>query len=99
MEILIQMIKVVLNNIDWSFNKERNTIIISEKSVKFGTEYEIVSPKGNSRVFTFTHSTGPEFDKDTRWVYMSDDGVVLEVCNDEKMVKVAAKQYLDGKLN
>lgn len=93
------MIRVVLDSIDWSFNKERNTIIISEKSVKFATEYEIVSPKGGEKIFTFTHSTGPEFDKDTRWVYMSNDAMVLEICNDEQMVKVASQKYLEGKLN
>lgn len=93
------MIRLVLDSIDWSFNKERNTIVISEKSVRFATEYEIVSPKGGERIFTFTHATGPEFDKNTRWVYESNDGVLLEVCNDEQMVKVASQQYLQAKLN
>jgi len=89
------MIQVNLNNIPFSY--ENGIITISEKNVQFGTEYNVISPKGGNKVFKFTHSTGPEFDKDTKWMYESDDKLKLAVCNDPVMVKVAAAKYLKGK--
>lgn len=77
---------------------EKGVIVISEKDVPFGTEYNVISPTGGSRVFKFTESTGPEFDPNTRWMYKSDDGIQLAVCNDPKMVKEAAESYLKAKL-
>lgn len=90
------MIQVDLNTIKWSY--ENKVITISEKDVKFGTEYNIISPKGGSKVFQFTHSTGPEFDVNTKWIYKSEDGIQLAVCNDANMVKKAAENYLKAKL-
>ena len=90
------MIQVDLNKIKWSF--ENKVITISEKEVPFGTEYNVISPKGGQKVFKFTHSTGPEFDVHTKWIYESDDKLQLAVCNDAKMVKAAAENYLRGKL-
>ena len=95
------MIQVNLKTIPWSFDmktSEKGVIVISEKDVRFGTEYEVVSPTGNKKVFKFTHSTGPEFDVNTKWMYKSDDGLQLAICNDANMVKKAAHDYLKGKL-
>ena len=89
------MIQVDSNKIKWSF--ENKVITISEKEVPFGAEYNVISPKGGQKVFKFTHSTGPEFDVNTKWIYESDDKLQLAVCNDAKMVKVAAENYLKGK--
>jgi hypothetical protein len=89
------MIQVDLNKIKWSF--ESKVITISEKDVKFATEYNVISPKGGNKVFQFSHSTGPEFDKDTKWMYNSEDGLQLAVCNDANMVKIAAENYLKHK--
>lgn len=90
------MIQVDLNTIKWSF--EEKVITISEKDVAFGTEYNVISPKGGNKVFHFTHSTGPEFDVNTKWMYKSEDDLQLAVCNDAKMVKIAAENYLKAKL-
>jgi len=90
------MTLIDLNKIDWSF--EDKVITISEKDVPFATEYNVRSPKGGEKVFKFTHSTGPEFHKDTKWIYESDDKLQLAVCNDAKMVKIAAQNYIKGKL-
>lgn len=67
------MILINLNIIKWSF--ENKVITISEKDVPFGTEYKVLSPKGGEKEFKFTHSTGPEFHKDTKWMYKSEDGL------------------------
>lgn len=80
-----------------SYNKETKTFTISEKGIPFGTEYEVWNPEtGNSKTFKFTHSTGPEFHKDTKYVYTSDD-LILEVCNDAKITEARASLYLAAK--
>ena len=86
-----------LSKIAHSYNDESKTFIISEKDVPFGTEYEVKNPNGKVSVFDFKRSTGPEFHKDTRWVYTNEEGITLEVCNDAVMVKEAAKLYLEAK--
>jgi len=90
------MIQINLNTIPWSFDKK--VITISEKDIQFGTEYNVISPKGGNKVFKFSHSTGPEFDANTKWIYVNDDGLQLAVCNDAKMVKEAGERYLKHKL-
>ena len=93
------MVKITLSEINWSFNKETSTILISEKEVPFATTYNVISPTtGAGKVFEFSYSTGPEFDPKTNWVYKSDDGVVLSVSNDDEMTKRAAQNYLKAKL-
>lgn len=94
------MTTITLSAIRWSYDKSTKTILISERDVPFATKYKVVSPRtGKSKVFDFDHSTGPEFDKNTKWIYKSEDGVTLAVANDVIMVKVAAERYLDAKLN
>lgn len=39
----------------------------------------------------------PEFDVNTKWMYKSDDGLQLAVCNDANMVRAAAAAYLKAK--
>ena len=91
------MIQIDLKKILWSF--EKGIITISEKDVAFGTTYNVISPNtGVGKLFEFTHSTGPEFDKNTQWIYKCDDGIQLAVCNDAQMVKKAAEEYLKAKL-
>lgn len=89
------MTLIDLNKIDWSF--ENKVITISEKAVPFATEYNVRSPKGGEKEFKFSHSTGPEFDPNTKWIYKSEDGLQLAVCNDAQMVKAAAAAYLKAK--
>lgn len=88
-----------LKKITFSYENERKCFVISEKDVPFDTTYTIKSLKGNEKTFDFTHSTGGEFDPKTRWVYQTEDGLLLEVCNDATMVKEASKNYLKAKLH
>lgn len=91
------MTDIYLKNIPWSF--KNGIIIISESSVPFATEYNVISPNtGVGKLFKFTHSTGPEFDPNTQWLYKSDDNIQLAVCNDTQMVIKAAENYLRAKL-
>jgi len=81
-----------------SYNKETKTFSINEKNVQFAIEYTATNPEtGKSKLFVFTHSTGPEFDPSTKWIYRNNEGLILEVCNDPTMVKIAAKSYYDAK--
>lgn len=89
------MTRIDLNTISWSFKD--NVITISEKDVPFASDYAVVSPSGGVKEFKFAHSTGSEFDPKTQWIYKSEDGLQLAVCNDAKMVKAAAAAYLKAK--
>jgi hypothetical protein len=90
--------KINLNNTPYTWNKNTKTFSMSEKDVRFATEYEIFNPKtGGSKDFKFTHATGPEFDPNTKWIYSSFDGFVLEVCNDAKITKQRAADYVAAK--
>lgn len=93
------MTNVKLSNIEFKYSKEDKTFYISETQVPFDTTYILKSPTTNNEVeFTFTHSTGPEFDPDTRWIYKSDNGLKLEVCNHKLLTQLNASIYLEGKL-
>ena len=82
-----------------AYVKETNTFMVNERDVPFDTSYTIKnSVTGNSMEFEFTHSTGPEFEPSTKWIYKSADGCILEVCNDPEMTEIARKNYLRAKL-
>lgn len=69
----------------------RNGIIyISEKDIQFDLNYDVVSPHtGVTKKFSFECSTGSEYDPNTEWIYKSDDGHKLHICNDAQMCKEA----------
>lgn len=92
------MQKIDLGKISFKYNKETKTFSVSEKDVPFATSYEVIGRKtGETKQFGFSHSTGPEFDPNTKWVYTCGD-MILEVCNDAEMTEIAAQNYLKGKL-
>ena len=89
---------ITFNRPTHAYDPVTRTFTISEKDVPFATTYELLNPlTKNTKVFEFTHSTGPEFAADTKWIYKSEDDFTLEVCNDPEMVKVAAAAYLKAK--
>jgi len=90
---------IYLSSTKFEFDKAENVIRMSERDVPFDTSYTVVSPKrrGTRKLFEFTHSTGSEWDTETKWVYKSEDGQTLEVSNDEKMTKEAGERYLEAK--
>lgn len=91
---------IILNPATFTYNKETKTFTISEKDVPFATEYHLVNKTtGNRKLFSFSHSTGSEWDVDTKYIYKSTDGITLEVCNDEEITKKRSEMYLQAKLN
>jgi len=48
-------------------------------------------------VFNFSHSTGPEFDPTTEWVYTSQEGIEFRVCNDAHITAQNARAYVKAK--
>lgn len=81
-----------------TFSVENKTIRVSEKEVEFATQYEVVSARtGNSMVFNFSHSTGPEFDPTTEWVYIGQEGIEFRVCNDSHITAQNARAYVKAK--
>ena len=81
-----------------SYDPATKTFSASEKIARFDTAYTIKNTKtGGTRDFNFSHSTGPEFDPKTSWVYKSEDGLILEIYNDPTRTKAAAGAYLARK--
>jgi hypothetical protein len=90
------------NNLDFvkaklTYDKSTQTFSGSEKYIPFATSYNLRSPKGGSKIFNFENSTGPEFDPNTKWIYKSNDGYTLEICNDAAITQRNADAYLKGK--
>jgi len=80
-----------------SFNAATKTFSVSGKRVKFGTQYTLVNElTGNTMDFDLTHSTGSEWEPETKWVYQSEEGYTLEVGNDDVTPK-HAENYLRAK--
>lgn len=92
------MYTINLDEVKHKYDKGTKTFTFSEKDLPFGTEYELVNKAtGGKKVFGFQHSTGPEFHKDTKWIYKSDD-LIMEVCNDPAITKQLEQNYLRSKL-
>lgn len=95
---------IILTDKNYKFNSDSLTISMSEKDVPFDTSYELRNPKTGTKLkFDFSHSTGPEFDPETKWIYRADRGSIfrnlkLEVCNDEYITAMNAANYLNAKL-
>jgi hypothetical protein len=74
-------------------------LYVSEKDAIFDTEYEVVSNlTGVFKRFKFTESTGSEFDPKTEWIYKSEEGYELRICNDVETTRKQAEAYLKAKL-
>lgn len=97
--------KISLRSFQWSLDPlDRSKIHTSESQLPFDTEYIITSPKtGVEKTFKFSHSTGPEFDPNTQWVYyagssVSGDLFTLIVHNEKEITENRAQAYLQAKL-
>ena len=92
-------IKINLGSTPHRWDKDARVFFFSEKHVSFSTEYEIINPTtGNSETFIFSHSTGPEFDPKTEWIYTNAKlGIHMSVGNDPKITAANAKAYLNAK--
>lgn len=83
------------------FDKASSTFHCSEKAVRFDTEYKVINTvTKNFMVFKFKHSTGPEFDPNTKWIYKSEnEEYSLWIANDAEITKLSAGLYLQHKLH
>jgi hypothetical protein len=97
--------KISLASFQWSLDPlDQTKIHTSESQLPFDTEYEIHSPKtGVTKIFRFSHATGPEFDPKTRWVYhtgskLDGDEFTLIVHNEPHVTMQRSMEYLKGKL-
>ena len=74
-------------------------VYVSEKDAMFDTVYEVVSNvTGVSKRFRFTESTGSEYDPKTQWIFKSEEGYELRICNDAETTRKQAENYLKAKL-
>lgn len=91
--------QIDLRKVSYSWRPSDKTILVSEKDVPFATTYEVISDRtGNRMDFDFSHSTGPEFDPRTEWVYKSNHDITLRVCNDPETTRKNAEFYLKAKM-
>jgi aryl-phospho-beta-D-glucosidase BglC (GH1 family) len=81
------------------FDKATSTFHCSEKAVRFDTEYKVINTDTkNFMVFKFKHSTGPEFDPNTKWIYKNESGeYTLSIANDAEITQLRADIYLAHK--
>jgi len=98
--------KISLRSFQWSLDPlDRSQIHTSESQLPFDTEYTIHSPQtGVEKEFRFSHSTGPEFHPDTKWVYHAGSKVegnlfTLIVHNEKELTAARAQAYLQAKLD
>lgn len=82
-----------------SYFKDLAMFSFNERHVPFATQYEVVNPKtGNSMLFELSHSTGPEFDPKTCWIYFNVDKTLsLKIANDKVLTQLQAQRYLNAK--
>lgn len=78
-----------------SYDSATKTFYGSEKNILFATEYTVVNTvTKESMLFVFSHSTGPEFDPQTQWIYKnSNSNILLIICNDAEITKRNAENY------
>ena len=94
------MIQIEFNKETCIYIESLKLISVSEKNVKFGASYRLWNPLTNfGKVFNFSHSTGPEFNPDTKFIYKSEDGFTLEVQNDKELTTKRSQMYLESKTN
>ena len=92
------MITIHFDSKKHHYDNETKVFSVSERDVSFDTSYSLVSPGiSDSIVFDFFHSTGPEFDADTKYIYKSENGFTLEVGNDRHITSIRAEMYLAAK--
>ena len=95
-----------LGNYPGSYDKATKTISMSEKGIPFATDYMVRNPKtGGELQFTFSHSTGSEWDPKTIFIWKivnhenkpELDGLTLQLHNDAELTKQRGAAYLAAK--
>jgi hypothetical protein len=88
-----------LGKVPFSYSEGDRSFLFSERDIPFRTEYDVFNPKtGATEKFKFSHSTGPEFDPNTKWIYWNlENNIRMEVSNDPEMTAIAAENYLQAK--
>ena len=83
---------------------------IEEKNLPFATQYEVYnSKKGTSEIFQFSHTTGSDWDPNTKSIYYCElkgdfvkgllpKKITLSIGNDPELTKKRAASYLHHKL-
>jgi len=92
------MTEIELDTKYFHYVESLRLITISERNVKFDTAYRLWNPiTEHGKVFNFSHSTGPEFSPDTKYIYKSDDGFTLEIVNDHVITEARKQMYINSK--
>jgi len=96
------------------YDPKSRTSHVSEHLIRFATAYRVLNPKtGDYMDFNLSHSTGPEFDENTEWVYthntqgnakgnvkpLHTECYFLRIKNDSDLTEKRKRNYLDFKMN
>jgi len=82
----------------FSFDKKTKIFKVDGKSVPFDTRYTLVNEKTNKGMdFFLSHSTGSEWDTNTKWVYKNfGEEFTLEIGN-EDVTPIHVQNYINAK--
>ena len=95
------------------YDPKSRTSHVSEHLIRFATAYRVLNPKtGDYRNFNLSHSTGPEFDENTEWVYthntqgnakgnaqpLHTECYFLRIKNEPRITEIKKEMYLKAKM-
>jgi len=93
----MKYVDILLEKDKYNYDKDTKTFTVSERGIPFSMNYKVInSNTGGSMKFDLSHSTGSEFDPDTKWIYKSDE-FTLEVVQDKFLTKLRSERYLKAK--
>lgn len=91
MKIYIQKNKV-------SYDNTNKTFFVKGKGIQFASKHELINEKtGNFSMFELEGSNGSEWDPNTIWKYVNENGYILNIGNDD-VTKQHADAYLAAKM-
>lgn len=94
--------KISIQENDIIYDKAKRTFLGDGNRIPFATRYEMVNDEtGKSNVFDFVHSTGSEWDKDTKWVYACTEGkgfIFVLSSEDQRTLNVRKRNYIKAKM-
>jgi len=79
---------------------KNNVFFVNERDTTFDSSYDVYNPKtGKYVTFKLSHSTGPEWDPKTVWIYKNKElNLELHISQDSHVTKIRANNYLNHKL-
>ena len=92
------MAKLSIQNSKIKYDVPTKTFSVGGIGIPFGTKHSLTNEQTcGLKDFDFSHSTGSEWDVDTKWIYKSLDGYTLEIGN-EDVTQEQRDNYMNAKM-